>query len=193
MSFHKLVILAVSLVFAAQGAMAAPAFRVSPVGVVSRQEDAHKHGDAKPEPILDSTLQNVGDIVGVIAHDVLPEETTHEIIHGAGGAARRQEDAHKDGHAKPQPILDSTLENVGDIVGVVVHDVLPEETTHEIIHGAGGAARRQEDAHKDGHAKPQPILDSTLENVGDIVGVIVHDVLPEETTHEIIKGASGHD
>ena len=140
MSFQKLVILAVSMVFATQGAMAAPSFRLSPAGVVSRQEDAHKHGhdDPRPQPILDSVLENAGDILGAVGKDVFPAEIAHAGIKGLGGVAPRQEDVHKHGHDLGQPILDSILEYVGGITGIVMHDVLPAEATDAGIKGAGG-------------------------------------------------------
>ena len=195
MSFQKLVILAVSMVFAAQGAMAAPSFRLSPAGVVSRQEDAHKHGhdDPRPQPILDSVLENTGDILGAVGKDVFPAEIAHAGIKGLGGVAPRQEDAHKHGHddPRPQPILDSVLENAGDILGAVGKDVFPAEIAHAGIKGLGGVAPRQEDAHKHGHDLGQPILDSILEYVGGITGIVMHDVLPAEATDAGIKGAGG--
>ena len=191
MSFQKLVILAVSMVFAAQGAMAAPSFRLSSGGVVSRQEDAHKHGHDDSQPVLDNVFKHTGDLLGTVGVDVLPAETADATIKSAGGVVPRQEDAHKHGHDVSQPILDSVLENVGDIGGVVIHDVLPAETTHAGIKAAGGVVPRQEDAHKHGHDVSQPILDSVLENVGDIGGVVIHDVLPAETTHAGIKAAGG--
>ena len=121
--FQKLVILAVSLVFAAQGAMAAPLFCVSTVGIVSQQENAHKHGDTYPEPIVDSTLQNLGDIVGVVVHNVLPEETSHDVIHGAGGATQQQQNML-------QPTLESALSNLGKVVSVAIDDIIAGLTTH---------------------------------------------------------------